>query len=225
MSLIYSYSSQKEDESDIQDVPNITNTTEEERSKSKTNTSHVDLTFHDNGTQFTCKIYFAKEFDLMRVKTLKPPNTEKSLYKELEQKKKREELKVCQSRSGPEMELVHKPTSDINHPTQTDATKLNRNVLQTEIEKCRNCLARSLCSSVQWEARGGKSGSRFCKTLGKSEISHPYSIIALVRSFYGILSKKYDILKNSLSYGSFPRYTFQSAILAFLIEDLYNKIS
>ncbi|XP_049318083.1 putative 1-phosphatidylinositol 3-phosphate 5-kinase [Bactrocera dorsalis] len=156
--------SQEEDESDTQDVPNSTNTTEEEKSKSKTNTSHVELTFHDNGKQFTCKIYFAKEFDSMRVKTLRPPITEKSLYKDLEQKKKREELKVCQSRSGPEMELVHKP-SDIYNATQADATKLNRNVFQTEIEKCRNCLARSLCSSVQWEARGGKSGSRFCKTL------------------------------------------------------------
>lgn len=159
----------------------MTNNTEEERSKSKTSTSHVELTFQDNGKQFTCKIYFAKEFDLMRVKTLKAPNTGKSLYKELEQKKKREELKVCQSRSGPEMELVHKP-SDKYNSTQADSNKSNRNVLQTEIEKCRNCLARSLCSSVQWEARGGKSGSRFCKTLGESEISLLYSIIALVCS-------------------------------------------
>lgn len=155
---------QEGDECDKRDVLNINNNTEEDRTKSKTSPSHVELTFHDNGKQFTCKIYFAKQFDLMRLKTLKPPIAENSLYKQLEQKKKREELKVCQSRSGPEMELVHKP-SDIFNSTQTDANKSNRNASQTEIEKCRNCFARSLCSSVQWEARGGKSGSRFCKTL------------------------------------------------------------
>ncbi|XP_017482911.1 PREDICTED: putative 1-phosphatidylinositol 3-phosphate 5-kinase [Rhagoletis zephyria] len=162
--------SQDGDESDKKEVSNNNTNVDEERNKSKTNSSHLELIFQDNGKQFTCKIYFAKEFDLIRAKTLKPPKVEKSLYKEIEQSKKREELKVSQSRSGPEMELVRKP-SDACGYVPADANKSNsggrldeKALMQSEIEKCRNYLARSLCSSVQWEARGGKSGSRFCKT-------------------------------------------------------------
>ncbi|XP_054736493.1 putative 1-phosphatidylinositol 3-phosphate 5-kinase isoform X1 [Anastrepha obliqua] len=162
-------SSQEGDENDKKEFSNNNVNADEERNKLKAHSSHIELTFQDNGTQFTCKIYFAREFDLMRAKTLKPPSIDKSLYKEIEQSKKREELKVSQSRSGPEMELVRKP-SDVG--MQADTNKPNssgrgddKTSLQSEIEKCRNYLARSLCSSVQWEARGGKSGSRFCKTL------------------------------------------------------------
>ncbi|XP_067633023.1 putative 1-phosphatidylinositol 3-phosphate 5-kinase isoform X2 [Eurosta solidaginis] len=169
----YNFSSHECDESDKKENQNNNhNHMDDERNKSKANTSHIDLTFHDNGTQFTCKILFAKEFDLMRAKTLKPPKIGKSLYKELEQSKKREELKVSQSRSGPEMELVRKKSDTDVSVVQPDTNIANAyrrcdegTSLQSEMEKCRNYLARSLCSSVQWEARGGKSGSRFCKTL------------------------------------------------------------
>ncbi|KAH8277660.1 hypothetical protein KR018_003254, partial [Drosophila ironensis] len=118
---------------------------------------HVTLSFQDNGCQFQCKIFFAREFDTMRAKSLQPPKLDRSLYRRLEKSKMREELRISQSRTGSEMELVRKP-SDVGGPRPTEeATDCE--------EEARIALARSLCNSVQWEARGGKSGSRFSKTL------------------------------------------------------------
>ncbi|XP_020800567.1 putative 1-phosphatidylinositol 3-phosphate 5-kinase [Drosophila serrata] len=132
----------------------------EEKSKERTKqppSPHVTLAFQDNGCQFQCKIYFAREFDAMRAKSLKPPKLDRSLYRRLEKSKMREELRISQSRTGSEMELVRKP-SDVGGPRPSEeATDLE--------EESRIALARSLCNSVQWEARGGKSGSRFSKTL------------------------------------------------------------
>lgn len=157
------------------------NNNEEERSKSKTSNSHIEISFHDNNTQFTCKMYFAKEFDQMRARTIKPPKLDKSLYREIEQSKKREELKVSQSKNGPEIELVRKPSdAGQSNPTtgefkwekfrDNSAGNNNKEDNSREqldaTEECRYYFARSLCSSVQWEAKGGKSGSRFCKTSG-----------------------------------------------------------
>lgn len=36
---------------------------------------------------------------------------------------------------------------------------------EQEIEDIRMAFVRSICKSIKWEARGGKSGSKFCKTL------------------------------------------------------------
>jgi len=136
----------------------------EEKSKDRTSTKqspspHITLAFQDQSCQFQCKIYFAREFDAMRSKSLKPPKLDKSLYRRLEKSKMREELRISQSRTGSEMELVRKP-SDVGGPRNTEE--------ESNLEEdARIALARSLCKSVQWEARGGKSGSRFCKTLGK----------------------------------------------------------
>ncbi|KAH8371675.1 hypothetical protein KR093_008430 [Drosophila rubida] len=133
----------------------------EERSKAKAQTqpqppsAHVTLAF-GNG-QFQCIVYFAREFDALRAKCLSPPKLDRQLYRRLEKSKMREELRISQNRNGPEVELIHKP-SDVGgavpHEEQPDAEK-----------ESRIALARSLCRSVEWEARGGKSGSRFCKTL------------------------------------------------------------
>ncbi|XP_005181106.2 putative 1-phosphatidylinositol 3-phosphate 5-kinase [Musca domestica] len=177
---------------DIEDVSKENNTpppnvnAEEERAKSKSSNSHVEITFHDNQTQFTCKIYFANEFDQMRAKTLKSPKLDKSVYKEIERIKNREELKVTQSKNGPEIELVRKP-SDVGQSHSTvpeikwESNKEDSSNSQMDpTEECRCYFARSLCASVQWEAKGGKSGSRFCKTsddrfvlkeMNKSDIS------------------------------------------------------
>ncbi|KAL9891944.1 1-phosphatidylinositol 3-phosphate 5-kinase fab1 [Glossina fuscipes fuscipes] len=142
---------------------------EDERTKTKSN-SHIEISFQDNSVQFTCKIYFAKEFDQMRAKTLKAPKLDKSVYREIEQSKKREELKISQSRNGPEIELVRKvnETSTSNEGSDTKSEEYHQKEDNTKsidiVEESRNYFARSLCSSVQWEAKGGKSGSRFCKT-------------------------------------------------------------
>lgn len=113
----------------------------------------------------------------MRAKTIKPPKLDKSLYKEIEQSKKREEIKVSQSRNGPEIELVRKQ-SDVGQSNEFkwDQNNVNNNKEDSSryqvdtTEECRYYFARSLSSSVQWEAKGGKSGSRFCKTSGMFEI-------------------------------------------------------
>ncbi|XP_023294210.2 putative 1-phosphatidylinositol 3-phosphate 5-kinase isoform X2 [Lucilia cuprina] len=156
------------------------NNQEEERSKTKTSNSHIEISFQDNNTQFTCKMYFAREFDQMRARTIKAPKLDKSLYREIEQSKKREELKVSQSKNGPEIELVRKPSDagQINtiasdYKWENYSSNSNNNASNKDdnsrgqvdaTEECRYYFARSLCSSVQWEAKGGKSGSRFCKT-------------------------------------------------------------
>lgn len=144
--------------------------------------------FQDLNTQFTCKIYFAKEFDAMRANVLKPPRLEKSLYKELELSKKREEIRLVQKNSTiitttttnmSELSEMYKCVNKMNDETtilpssslskdSPSSQQQQQNQQQSEIEETRIALARSLCRSVQWEARGGKSGSKFSKTLGKN---------------------------------------------------------
>ncbi|ALC42334.1 fab1, partial [Drosophila busckii] len=133
-----------------------------EASKSKAQPcAHVNLSFSSSsiagGTgacQFQCEIYFAREFDALRAKCLSPPKLNRGLLRRLEQSKQCEELRISQGRSGgSEYELICRP-KEAAQELQPDAE-----------EEARIALARSLCTSVQWEARGGKSGSRFCKTL------------------------------------------------------------
>lgn len=167
--LVFRYTSYENDESNKENNPAPSG--EDERTKSKSN-SHIEISFQDNSVQFTCKIYFAKEFDQMRAKTLKAPKLDKSVYREIEQSKKREELKISQSRNGPEIELVRKAnetnTSNDGSDTKSEEYDQKEDIAKSIdiVEESRNYFARSLCSSVQWEAKGGKSGSRFCKTSG-----------------------------------------------------------
>lgn len=88
-------------------------------------TAHVEINFQDSSTQFSCKIYFARDFDAMRAKCLRlsSENVIPNLNEESEEY------------------LIY-------------------------VEKIRDAFVRSMSQSVQWEARGGKSGSKFCKTLG-----------------------------------------------------------
>lgn len=88
-----------------------------EKNKLKTSNSHIELHFQDSSTQFTCKSYFAKEFDELRVKCLR---------------------------------VTSKASDDTS-----------QSIVNDEIRKA---FARSLSSSIKWEARGGKSGSKFSKT-------------------------------------------------------------
>ncbi|XP_034653485.1 putative 1-phosphatidylinositol 3-phosphate 5-kinase [Drosophila subobscura] len=151
-------------------VPAAASTASESEEKVKERTKaqpqspspHVSLAFNDNGCQFHCKIYFAREFDGMRAKSLQPPKLDRSLYRKLEKSKMREELRISQSRTGSEMELVRKPSDVSGVPPLARASEEHATDME---EESRIALARSLCNSVQWEARGGKSGSRFCKTL------------------------------------------------------------
>lgn len=95
------------------------------------NSSHVEDNFQDSASNFTCKIYFAKEFDNLRCNFLETP-TSTSESKSHKTKK-----------SGP-----------------SDAKSC-----EEEENSIRCMFARSLCRSIRWEARGGKSGSKFSKTI------------------------------------------------------------
>lgn len=94
-------------------------------SSKKPNTAqqHIEIHVQDSTTQFTCKIYFAKEFDELRSRCL---------------------MQGCSSDTR----------SNDSSPT---AKKI-------QVDEIRKSFARSLSQSEKWEARGGKSGSKFSKT-------------------------------------------------------------
>lgn len=93
-------------------------TSKEPPDKKKQGSNHVEIHVIDSTTQFTCKVYFAKEFDDLRSRCLK-----------------------------------HKPL-----------TEDNQDGFRMLIDETRKSYARSLSQSQTWEARGGKSGSKFSKT-------------------------------------------------------------
>lgn len=80
--------------------------------------NHIETIFLDSVSQFTCKSYFAKEFDELRGRCL------------------------TKAKNPSEPEDTCKSTND----------------------EIRKSYARSLSQSMMWEARGGKSGSKFSKT-------------------------------------------------------------
>lgn len=98
-------------------------TSKETTDKKKSLCNQVEIQVQDSTTQFSVKIYFAKEFDELRSQCLTLPKQK--------------------SHMGPE------------DPYET-ANSL--------VENIRKSYARSLSQSQKWEARGGKSGSKFSKT-------------------------------------------------------------
>ncbi|XP_055381749.1 putative 1-phosphatidylinositol 3-phosphate 5-kinase [Condylostylus longicornis] len=136
----------------------------EEKKTVKSN-FHIELYYQDLTTQFTCKIYFAKEFDKLRSVVLQPPKLNKSAYKDIEISKKMDDSRITQKSNVAENELLRK-TSSSNLNNKTTESSREFAINQNDItDETRLFLARSLCRSVQWEARGGKSGSKFSKTL------------------------------------------------------------
>lgn len=113
---------------------------------------HAELSFQDLTTQFTCKIYFAREFDAMRANYIKPPP--KSSFGNVDSTDKNKTLKS--------MPLDRKSSSNSLTPKG-----IVDSIGQQESDDIQCAFARSLCESIPWEARGGKSGSKFCKTYGE----------------------------------------------------------
>lgn len=109
------YQSDGSIETDDRDGPASKETSE----KRKQSSNYVEIQFQDSNCQFSCKIYFAKDFDDLRSRCLK-----------------------------------HKPVDDVVQDHETKGL----------IDEVRKSYARSLCQSQKWEARGGKSGSKFSKT-------------------------------------------------------------
>lgn len=133
----------------------------EKEKKTKSTQTHIEMSFQDSSTQFTCKVYFARDFDLMRNKLLKLDDCDdmKSFY-------------CMPSNSESDGKLAkdfERKSSNNSLNVTNDATKLDEKCDDTqkmEVEKVRGAFIRSLSKSVRWDARGGKSGSKFCKTMG-----------------------------------------------------------
>lgn len=56
-------------------------------------------------------------------------------------------------------------TLDSKNPKAKCKIPTDTRALEDEANQIRKMFARSLCQSVVWEARGGKSGSKFSKTI------------------------------------------------------------
>lgn len=139
---------------------------------------HVELSFHDVSTQFTCKIYFAKDFDSMRVNFIKNDKHDRpASTKDGENLDEKRNVHRMQTFSDSDMKtckeferLERMSSSSSLTPNHRCSTDSRDPTIQQDIDEVRSSFARSLSHSVRWEARGGKSGSKFCKTLGELKI-------------------------------------------------------
>lgn len=147
-------------------------------SDKKAKCDHIEISFHDASTQFTCKIYFAKQFDAMRVNFIKTAKPERSAStRDSESVDEKRHFQRMHTMSDSDMKtskefehLERKSSSNSLAPNLSTRRESKDPVIQQEIDEVRSTFARSLSNSVRWEARGGKSGSKFCKTLGESLI-------------------------------------------------------
>lgn len=117
----------------------------------------------DSTTSFTCKTYFAHEFDTLRASLIATnscsghsPNASPNKV----------EASAAASATA---ESADGESTDTEHKRKVSNTLLSAAAAPTadDVDEVRVLFARSLCSSVMWDARGGKSGSKFCKTKGK----------------------------------------------------------
>lgn len=156
----------------------------EKEKKSKSLQNHIEMTFQDStlSTQFMCKVYFARNFDTMRNNLLSiadslDGNGKTSFYRRLVSSE-------SDGRSSKDFDRKSSNNSlNISCDTQKSDEK-GEDSPKKEIEKVRAAFIRSLSKSVRWEARGGKSGSKFCKTMGKNE------------NFFGFFSILYEFFNE-----------------------------
>lgn len=130
---------------DAEDKDATASVAHKENDKERKTKTHVEINFHDANTQFICRIYFARDFDLLRNKCLQLSNNGIDVD--------------VQPNDGRSTASNNSVTGNSNDEDADDQ-------LKQETEKIRIAFARSLSKSIRWEARGGKSGSKFCKTLG-----------------------------------------------------------
>lgn len=146
----------------------------------KAKCDHIDISFNDTTTQFTCKIYFAKNFDSMRVNFIKTAKQERSAStrdsENVDEKRHIQrmhtlsdssDVKACKESEHLERKSSSNSLAQNQSRCHSDSKDTFAQQNQQEIDEVRSLFARSLSNSVRWEARGGKSGSKFCKTLGE----------------------------------------------------------
>lgn len=120
------------DDKEIQSTPTSQKDGDKDR-KTKSTQTHVEVNFQASSstTQFTCKIYFARDFDSMRTKL----------------------LNVSENGDGNDKNQTYQKSTSVSD--------------EEKMDQIRSYFIRSMSKSARWEARGGKSGSKFCKTLGE----------------------------------------------------------
>lgn len=128
-----------------------------ESEKERKTKAHVEIVFQDMNAQFACKIYFARDFDLLRSKFLQL--SKHGVDVDVQQTDTRSTTKDFERLPINNSLSVNSTDSMRNDEDADDQQK-------QETEQIRIAFARSLSKSIRWEARGGKSGSKFCKTLG-----------------------------------------------------------
>ncbi|XP_050073335.1 putative 1-phosphatidylinositol 3-phosphate 5-kinase [Anopheles maculipalpis] len=133
------------------DSPNITHAKSEQDKKHK-NAAHSEIHFQDANCNFVCRIYFAKEFDLLRCQILKHPPAAGTAHRV-----------SCGNTGSAGTTMGPLPGSGGNGCNVAGSEAIETS--QEAMEIVRKMFARSLSKSVRWEARGGKSGSKFSKTV------------------------------------------------------------
>lgn len=136
----------------------------EKDKKSKSSQVYIETNFQTvttSPTQFTCKVYFARDFDLMRHKLLNVRDgTDEGSFLH------RKETNLEATDEKPNKELDRK--SSCNSIDSAKCDDRTDDALKSDAENVRTAFIRSLSKSFRWEARGGKSGSKFCKTQGNT---------------------------------------------------------
>uniref|UniRef100_A0A182YC39 1-phosphatidylinositol-3-phosphate 5-kinase n=1 Tax=Anopheles stephensi TaxID=30069 RepID=A0A182YC39_ANOST len=136
---------------DAEDSPGIGHAKSEQDKKHK-NAAHSEIHFQDANCNFVCRIYFAKEFDLLRCQILKHPPASGTTHR----------VSVGTTGSaGITGTVSGAGGGNGSNASGTDTLEAS----QEAMEVVRKMFARSLSKSVRWEARGGKSGSKFSKTV------------------------------------------------------------
>lgn len=143
---------------------------------------HAEVHCHDSSTNVTCKIYFAREFEAMRricLKTTEGEDEDEELIKR----------RTGSNSSNLSPKLLEKV--DSKGKLSLDSWKA------ADAEDIRKEFARSLSRSVLWDAKGGKSGSRFSKTMDKRFILKEMSKTD-VAIFENFAPNYFDYINDSL---------------------------
>lgn len=132
------------------------NVTTNEKEKKSKQSCYITHQFQDpsSGTQFSCRIYFPKDFENLRFNFLSAPSN------------RDDERNIKTSRGDSDSDTSTKydrKSSDSSLNQQNVRTLPDRS--SQDIDNLRCSFARSLHRSVSWNARGGKSGSNFSKTI------------------------------------------------------------
>lgn len=149
---------------DVDEKEPMACTTHKENDKERKTKAHVEIVFQDTNAQFACKIYFARDFDLLRSKFLRV--SDNGFDDDAQRSDGRATTRDFERMSSNNSLSVNSVDSTRNDEDVDDQQKA------LEAERIRIAFARSLSKSIRWEARGGKSGSKFCKTLGTSICAH-----------------------------------------------------